>query len=198
MGPKDETQWEMFLEVPDGEVLLGAQEPHRPEDPHDPFVAEVEVAYTRGIEKILEQLEQPLQVTYTVDPREAMECLHKWKNAIVQEVNNVESAICRLQPGSPERAAWLKRPGAQRLPTKFVFTVKPGDNPAESDRSTWFKRKARLVVCGNFAEGDDFDCYAETPPTEVLRAGLTTSRKRRWAIAILDVVAAFLRAPIGQ
>ncbi|CAE7863092.1 unnamed protein product [Symbiodinium microadriaticum] len=187
VGPKDETQWEMFLEVPDGEVLLGAQEPHRPEDPHDPFVAEVEVAYTRGIEKILEQLEQPLQVTYTVDPREAMECLHKWKNAIVQEVNNVESAICRLQPGSPERAAWLKRPGAQRLPTKFVFTVKPGDNPAESDRSTWFKRKARLVVCGNFAEGDDFDCYAETPPTEVLRAGLTTSRKRRWAIAILDV-----------
>ena len=54
------------------------------------------------------------------------------------------------------------------------------------------------MVCGNFAREDDCDLYSETPPTEVLRAGLALSRRRQWQIAILDVVAAFLRAPIGD
>ncbi|CAE7622475.1 unnamed protein product [Symbiodinium sp. CCMP2592] len=196
-GMYGDDEWEMFLEVPDGVVKVGDHEEHRPPE-SIARAAKVEVSYTPNIERVLAELRGPLKVTHTVDPREVQENLELWRGAIEKEVKNVEVAILRLLPGTPERAMWIKRPKAQRLPAKLVFTVKPGDSPNEADPTTWFKRKARLVVCGNFARPDEADLYSETPPTEVLRAGLTLSRRRKWYIAILDVVAAFLRAPIGD
>ena len=43
-------------------------------------------------------------------------------------VGGIEVAIERLLPGSDSRRKWINNPRAQRLPMKFVFTVKPNDN----------------------------------------------------------------------
>ena len=151
----DVNGWEMFLELEPGRGMvkvaseaLGLQQiPERK-------VMKTEVVYTTDVETIINNLSAPLEVTYTVDPREVLRCLEFWEPAIRKEVAGVEVAIQRLLPGSQERVSWLQRPGIQRLPTKFVFTLKPNDKAVLSDRSTWYKRKARLVVCGNHAEAD--------------------------------------------
>ena len=102
-----------------------------------------------------------MEVTYTVDPREVQQHLELWRPAIEKEVSSAEVAICKLLPGSKTRTEWLHRPGAQRLPTKLVFTVKPGSSPDPSDSNTWYKRKARLVVCGNYASADGSDLFRD-------------------------------------
>ena len=164
--------------------------------PFNPSVKKVEVGFTRGIEKILSELQGPLEVTYNVDPREVAACLEEWKPAIEKEVNGIMVAVQRLLPGTEECKEWLKRPNAQKLPTKMVFTVKPGEAPTMDDRKSWYRRKARLVVCGNYATNDGSDLYSETAPTESVRMGLLLSRRRRWIVGLIDVVAAFLRTPL--
>ena len=124
--------------------------------------------------------------------------LSVWEPAIRKEVKTVEVAIQRLMKGSPERATWLSRPGIQRLPSKLVFTVKPGDNPDPNDPSTWWKRKARLVVCGNMVGATNDNLYAESAPSEAVRSCLTLACGREWEVGICDVVAAFLKTPIGR
>ena len=75
-----------------------------------------------------------------------------------------------------------------------MFTVKPGD-----DVSTWWKRKARLVVCGNLAGATTDNLYAESAP---LRGGAILPYLGVWPrmgeVGICDVVAAFLKTPIGR
>ena len=189
--------WEMFIEVEDGMVKVGDGG-----DVNDgidnPKIHKVEAGYTKGVEAILANLQAPLEVTYTVDPREVAENLETWRPAIEKEVDNVSVAICKLLPGSEARGKWIRARGPQKLPTKMVFTVKPTDCPDLSDRSTWYKRKARLVVCGNFAEADNAALYSETAPSESVRMGLVYSREREWAVGLIDVVAAFLRTPMDH
>ena len=74
---------------------------------------------------------------------------------------------------------------------KFVFTIKPSGNAVENDPSTWYKRKARLVICGNMATEGDTSLYTETAPAEVVRSALAVTSRNAWSVAILDVVAAF-------
>ena len=154
--------------------------------------------YTRDIENILVNLAGPLDVTYTISPDEVMSNLEAWRPAIVKEVKGVEVAIERLLPGTEERERWFNTPRAQRLPMKFVFTVKPNSAAVATDASTWYKRKARLVICGNMAAEGEASLYAETAPAEVVRGALAISSRNTWAVAILDVVAAFLRTPLGR
>ncbi|CAE7780733.1 unnamed protein product, partial [Symbiodinium sp. CCMP2456] len=168
--------WEMFLDLDGGYVKIGDSS----ESPEGqlPGMFKLEVGYTKGIEKILDGLTAPLEVTYNVDPREVAANLPAWTAAIEKEVNGVAVAIRRLLPGTAERAEWLQRPGAQRLPTKMVFTIKPGDSPVADQPSTWYKRKARLVVCGNYATSDNSELYSETAPSESVRTPLDWSKGR--------------------
>ena len=188
--------WEMFLETSNGKVKIGDDQ--QPWESEEPIIRKVEVGFTKNVEKILSELQGPLEVTYTVDPREVTGNLDVWKGAIEKEVSNVSVAILRLLPGSIERAGWVRTPGAQRLPAKLVFTVKPGDAPDPADRSTWYKRKVRLVECGNYANADHSDLYSEMAPSESVRMGLVYSRRRNWMVALVDVVAAFLRTPLDR
>ncbi|CAE7266511.1 unnamed protein product, partial [Symbiodinium sp. KB8] len=190
----DVEDWEMYLDVDDGRVKIAESDDVL--SSFNPSVKKVEVGFTRGIEKILSELQGPLEVTYNVDPREVAACLEEWKPAIEKEVNGIMVAVQRLLPGTEECKEWLKRPNAQKLPTKMVFTVKPGEAPTMDDRKSWYRRKARLVVCGNYATNDGSDLYSETAPTESVRMGLLLSRRRRWIVGLIDVVAAFLRTPL--
>ena len=168
--------WEMFIEVEDGMVKVG-DSGYVNDGIDNPKIHKVEAGYTKGVEAILANLQAPLEVTYTVDPREVAENLETWRPAIEKEVDNISVAICKLLPGSEARGKWIRARGPQKLPTKMVFTVKPTDCPDLSDRSTWYKRKARLVVCGNFAEADNAVLYSETAPSESVRMGLVYSRE---------------------
>ena len=114
------------------------------------------------MEEILASLTGPLEVTYTVCPEEVMSNLEAWRLAIVKEVQGVEVAIQRLLPGTETRRTWFNSPRAQRLPMKFVYTVKPNSKAVNNDPSTWLKRKARLVLCGNMAAEGDMSLYTET------------------------------------
>ncbi|CAE7334978.1 GIP [Symbiodinium sp. CCMP2592] len=197
IGDTDLEEWDMFVEQDDDLIKVGdSEEP--PIEMKEPVLRKVEVAYTSNVEEILSKLTSPLEVTYTVDPREVHQHLERWRPAIEREVASVAVAICKLLPGTSQRSEWIRRPGAQKLPTKLVFTVKPGSNPDPADPSTWYKRKARLVVCGNYASADGSDLYSETAPSESVRMGLVYSIRQKWMVGLIDVVAAFLRTPLNH
>ncbi|CAE7231831.1 TY5A, partial [Symbiodinium sp. CCMP2456] len=191
----NDSPWSMYLQLEEGMVKIAdAVE----EESIGPRLNKVEVSYTPKIEEVLSQLTGPLDVTHAVSPDEVMANLEAWRPSILKELAGIEGAVEKLPPGSDARRRWLGKPNIQRLPMKFVFTVKPNDKAVLADRSTWFKRKSRLVICGNFAVSDGTQVYAETAPAEAVRTGLTISSRNRWCIAILDVVAAFLKTPLGR
>ena len=190
-----ESEWTMFLDLDPGVVQVADA---RNDIDGIPQVSKIEVSYTHNIEDVLSQLSNPLDVTHTVRPEEVFKNMDAWKPAILKEVKGVEVAIERLTPGTEARRKWLGNPRVQKLPMKFVFTVKPNDKAVFADRSTWYKRKARLVICGNMATDEGHQVYTETAPAEAVRATLAMASKYKWYVAILDVVAAFLRTPLGR
>ena len=75
-------------------------------------------------------------------------------------------------------------------PAKCVFTLKP---PARhGDR---YKRKCRLVICGNFLADEGGNLYASGVNTDSLRLALVLAATRRWWAAVSDITGAFLLAP---
>ena len=192
---KEEPDWTMYLDLEPGLLRI---DDSSATTTSKPVMGKTEVVYTRNIEKVLSSLSGPLDVTYTVDPQEVFGNLELWRPAIEKELKSIEIAIDRLPPGSETRKQWLSLPGVQRLPTKFVFTIKPNDKASQSEPETWYKRKARLVVCGNMAAEDGASVYTEAAPAEAVRAGLSLAVKNEWMVAVLDVVAAFLRTPMGR
>ncbi|CAE7233290.1 RE1 [Symbiodinium sp. CCMP2592] len=188
--------WSMYLDLEPGLVKVKIADCIGPE--LRPVLQKAEVGYTEDIETVLKNLSGPLDVVHNVSPDEVMSNFEQWRAAITKEVQGVSVAIERLVPGSPSRKKWLNLPRVQRLPMKFVFTIKPNDGAKPDQPETWFKRKARLVICGNMARFEEASLYAETAPAEAVRMALTMASKNRWLIAILDIVAAFLKTPLGR
>ena len=189
-----EEEWQMYLDLSPGLVQVASSGSMSA----GPAIQKAEVGFTRDIEKVLGGLSAPLDVVHNVSPDEVMANIEAWKPAIVKEVHGIEVAIERLCPGTDSRRRWLNIPGAQRLPMKFVFTVKPNDAAKQDDRLTWYKRKARLVICGNMAKAEESSLYAETAPAESVRMALTVASRNKWLVAMLDVVAAFIKTPLGR
>eukprot|EP00439_Symbiodinium_sp_Y106_P022018 s3672_g2.t1 len=81
----DIEEWEMYLDTEQGAIKVG--DARNFEDSQD-FVSvkKVDVTYTKGVEDIIANLKGPLEVTYTVDPREVYEHLEGWAPAIKKEV----------------------------------------------------------------------------------------------------------------
>ena len=149
--------------------------------------------YTPSVETLLRNLEVPLKVVHNVSPSEVRLHLEEWKQAALTEVNALEGmkAIVRLRGSEANKELHL--PGTQVLPAKTVFTVKPGSG------DNYFRRKCRVVGCGNFEEkGSDLDLYAGGIPADALRALLIEASSRGYLAFILDVCNAFLLAPIPE
>ncbi|CAE7236739.1 infB [Symbiodinium sp. CCMP2592] len=114
-------------------------------------------------------------------------------DGVEAEVGALEGmkGIKRLKGTEALRAA--ANPDALILPAKTVFTVKPG-----SDGSL-FRRKCRVVGCGNFEDKDpSLDLYASGVPSEVLRTILIECAVREFHAFITDIKNAFLLAPLPQ
>ena len=189
---------ELWLALEEGEPLRGRGRVQLVSTAldFDAGMFKTEVSYTYGVENLLEQLQGPLAIVHTVHPREVEENFEKWREVIVKEIGAIEHATVPLPEGSEVRERWLKQDKCQILPMKLVYTVKPrqGDDPRVQAEK--FRRKARIVLCGNMADADAAEVYAATAPAEVVRATLIHAAKAKWQVAVLDITSAFLQTPL--
>ncbi|CAE7436865.1 unnamed protein product [Symbiodinium sp. CCMP2592] len=147
-----------------------------------------EGAFTPNIEDLLANLQGPLEVTHNVSPTEVRQNLAKWRPAAKAELDTFESmSVIRKFYGGEARAI-LRDPNYEVIPGKPVCTVKPGEP---------FKRKFRIVSCGNYAKTTaESPFYAGGAGAECLRALLVHSARRGRRAYGLDVKSAFLLASI--
>ena len=143
-------------------------------------------------EQLLELLEGDLQVVHTVPLSQVKPVVGRWHAAIRKELDNLINGGT-LEEISREEVRRLEKQGVLRLvPSKSVFTLKP---PGGGDGK--FKRKYRLVLCGNFAAPEEMfgSLYAGGATAETLRTILALAALRKWFGATADITGAFLLAP---
>ena len=109
-----------------------------------------------------------------------------WKIVLEAELNSL------METGSVFPVRHVPK-GAQVLPMKMVLVLKP--QPGTHLK----KKKARACVCGN---------YQKKSPAVLLRTAniditsirlvLAVAAQYDWGITVMDVVTAFLRAPMPQ
>ncbi|CAE7775417.1 RE1 [Symbiodinium sp. CCMP2592] len=155
----------------------------------NPRVEKVEeTSYTPHIEELLSNLTGPLEVVHQVAPADVKAFPDRWKAAAEEEVNSMVGMNAIVRHSGRAAQDLLKRPNVEVLPAKGVFTVKPG-RP--------FRRKVRIVSCGNYAKGVSEDIlYATGAAAETLRVILVYAGKRRRRCWSTDIKCAFLLAPI--
>ena len=135
-----------------------------------------------------------LQVVHTVPMKQVRKNLSKWKGAVTKELNILLQGT--LKPMDIQVAKKLERQGQLCLvPSKGVATLKPPTNRGEG-----YRRRFRLVLCGNHAEAEPGygSLYAGGASVEAFRAALIMGSARRWRGASSDVSAAFLLAEWPQ
>ena len=155
-------------------------------------VRKAEVAYTEGIESLLGNLSAPLSIVHTVHPGEAAGCLERWIPAITKEATSLEHAVDKVLESDADVILDIQSGDAEVIPMKLVFTVKPPD----ADAKDFYKRKARIVFCGNLATHCPDDVFASTAPAEVVRAAIALATYFNWDLGMIDIVAAFLQTPL--
>ena len=152
-------------------------------------VKKAEVTYTPNIEEVLEyhlKNKKPLEVTHTVSLDDVKANLEKWAPSAEKEFTNLRSVKRAFDVVSRQDLP----PGCKIVPGKAVFTVKP-------DKDS-FRRKTRIVACGNYAggESDHQSLYAAGLDASSLRTILALSSGRSdWRVALTDIRQAFVLAP---
>ena len=163
-------------------------------------LAEEESEAMADLETWLASLEEDLGVTLTVPLEQAKGSLDKWVESMSKELTNVEQGTGAVARISYAAARALEAQGKLRLiPGKMVFTVKPPAEPSSSSstKARW-KRKSRLVICGNRV-GVDADhtrdlLYAAGASAESLRVALCLASAAGWSAGSTDITGAFLLA----
>ena len=147
-----------------------------------------EAAYTPNVEDLLGNLTGPLEVVHNVSPAEVRRHLPKWKTAAKSELDSFESMNVIRKFFGAEARRILRDQSIEVIPGKAVCTVKPGDP---------YKRKFRVVSCGNFASSTvEAQLYAGGAGAESLRTLLVHAAQRNRRCYGLDIKSAFLLAPI--
>ena len=174
---------------------------------------------TENVEDILKDLKEPLTVTHTVALPEVKAHLPVWIPSIAKEVNHLKGNGT-LVPIPLQEAKRLQDRGEITLvPAKTVHTVKPPDaavikdkeeceeekpqdlagkeHPGSVDDLSFFKRKTRLVICGNYIKGDT-EVFTTAASAESLRCGLAFAAQRNWEAAVTDITSAFTLTPMSE
>ena len=159
-----------------------------------------------GVEMVLETLEGPLQVVYTVALDDVKQNITLWSEAIHKEAKALLDAGALVPMTAEEQRQLVATGNLVILPAKGVFTVKPPDdgvtvdgdgNPLPRGSPAFWKRKARLVICGNFQQKQaQEDSYAGGCQIDSLRAMLVFGMLKNWCFASTDIRNAFILAPI--
>ncbi|CAE7352485.1 RE1, partial [Symbiodinium necroappetens] len=163
------------------------------------------------VENHLNNLQGELQVVINVPLDQVKRNLPAWVPAIDKELGvlfkNGEGGT--LRKISLKEAKRRERAGELTIvPSKLVFTCKPpnqgaapkshGDTKSKEPKAKW-RRKCRLVLCGNFAERPEgqsqAELYAAGASADSMRVALVLASVCYWAGAGSDINGAFLLAP---
>ena len=162
-------------------------------------IYKTEVSYTENIEQLLEALDGPLSIVHTVSPKDAADHFEKWVPSLEKEIASLAHAVQKAHVDDVEVKRDVETGKGQMIPMKVVFTVKPPDATQDATSATsFFKRKSRIVICGNLATHQPGDVYTNTAPAEVVRAAIALARSFGWNLGMIDVVAAFLQTPLKE
>ena len=148
---------------------------------------------TPNVEQILKDLKEPLGVVYTVESSEVRGNIEDWREAIVKELKSLQDLGVIVRHNGEAARVYAATPNLTIVPGKVVWTVKP---PESSAGGKLFKRKARIVACGNFETLSGEELFASGSSVETLRVALTMAAQNAWSAAGSDIRTAFLRAPI--
>ena len=170
--------WEMRLVVEDGKSDSVLLDTDRGEDV---WMQKAEVGYTENVEGILEALDGPLSIVHTVSPKEVTQCFKEWVPSLEKEIQSLEHAVDRVNSHDPGVRQDLESKRGQLIPMKVVFTVKPPDPPTDNSApAAMYKRKSRIVICGNMASHQPGEVYTNTAPAEVVRAAFALATMFNW------------------
>ncbi|OLP78092.1 Retrovirus-related Pol polyprotein from transposon TNT 1-94 [Symbiodinium microadriaticum] len=188
--------WDMRLFLEEGQSSTAELSP---DVTGEVWHRKAEVGFTENIEQLLEGLQAPLSIVHTVNPREASQCFERWLPSLQKEVKSLEHAVERVSSYDEQVVQDLQSGRGQMIPMKVVFTIKPPDPAVEGQtQSDFYKRKSRVVVCGNMASHQPGEVYTHTAPAEVVRAAIALARMFSWNLGMIDVVAAFLQTPLKE
>ena len=148
---------------------------------------------TEDLESMLESLQKPLDVVHTATLQDVKRNLEKWKPSIYGEMDNLVVTTRTLREIPLQEAKDKAARGELVLvPSKTVHTVKPPSDPPAN-----YKRKTRLVICGNFIKGD-VEVYTAAANAESVRCALGLAAHRQWSAAVCDINAAFTLTPMTE
>ena len=139
--------------------------------------------------KTIQEVENKLDVeevlqTKTISMQEVKENYKEWIEPFEEEYQTLVRTV--IQPLSREQAQ-KEIDGSthvQRVPGKLVATVKPP-----------FKKRGRIVACGNFADAATSETSASGLDTICIRALIRVAADKGWSLVSTDIRKAFLHAP---
>ena len=194
LAPEEEVEhWDMFLPLEQGDPNL-VPKARIASSSETVNMCKVEVTYTHNIENLLSSLSSPLAIVHTVEPKEVQDNFNSWLPAVKKKMSSFDHAVTKRSARDPQVAEDIRTGRAKVVPMKIVYTVKP---PSEGS-SEWFRRKARIVACGNMMAASGEDNYAAAAPAEVVRSSLAISSRRGWNAGVIDITSAFLQTPLSK
>ena len=153
-----------------------------------------EAETTPEVEEMLQALTEPIDTVHGVELQEVKRHLTEWQESIQKEIEVLETSGT-LRRISLQEARRLAEAGEIVLvPSKTVHTVKP---PSGGSGSQLYKRKTRMVICGNHVSSE-VEVYTAAANAESVRVALSLAARRRWAGAVTDVNSAFTLAPMDE
>lgn len=158
------------------------------------------------VEYMLEHLEGDLGTVQQVTGAEVKKYLPRWTEAMRKEIKTIEPGIVRLSRREMEKIM-AEYPDTELLPGKIVATIKPVSNATNTvvdsggstPQSVRYKRKIRIVVCGNYSTTglSEEDVYAAGAAADTLRSVLAAAGLHQYELGSTDVSGAFLNTPMG-
>ncbi len=135
-----------------------------------------------GVEEVAVK-EEVLQ-TRTVSVQEVRKEMEQWKEPFQDEYATLCSTVIKPLDPTALKEVLKSAVHVERIPSKIVPTIKPP-----------FKRRGRIVACGNYAAAPEGDVSAGGVETICLRTLLRKTANNQWSAATIDVKKAFLNAP---
>ena len=130
--------------------------------------------------------EEVLQ-TRLISVQEVRQNMMEWKEPFQEEYDMLCSTVIKKLDPKALKEVLSSAEHVERIPSKIVPTIKPP-----------FKRRGRIVACGNYAAAPEGDVSAGGIETICLRTLLRKTAHNQWSAATIDVKKAFLNAPRAE